>query len=81
MKKFSQFFGGKYMPYWYVAFGIVVIIMFAGFVNSSSVEKFKLTIFDNSGKKIEERILTRTELEKLNEPLPFSKAFEPIKKF
>lgn len=69
------------MPYWYIAFGIIVIIMFASFVNSSSVEKFKLTTFDNSGKKLEERVLTKMELEKLNEPLPFSKAFEPIKRF
>lgn len=69
------------MPYWYVAFGIVVIIMLAGFINSSSVEKFKLTTFDSSGKKIDERVLSKMELEKLNEPLPLSKAFEPIKKF
>ncbi|MEF3254030.1 MAG: hypothetical protein K6348_00455 [Deferribacterales bacterium] len=81
MKKFSRYFGGEYMPYWYGAFVVIVIIMFFNFINASSVEKYKLKIFDPSGKLIEEKIITKMELERYGDPLPLSKAFEPIKKF
>ncbi|MCX8084227.1 MAG: hypothetical protein N3C60_04830 [Calditerrivibrio sp.] len=81
MKKLSRFFGGIYMPYWYAAFVVVVIFMFLSFLNSSSVDRFKLRVFDSNGKLTQEKILTKHELEKLNEPLPLSKAFHPIKKF
>jgi len=61
--------------------GIVVVVMFAQFVNNSSVEKYKLKIFDDKGKQIEEQTLTRSDLDKLDKSLPVSKAFIPLKNF
>lgn len=69
------------MPYWYGAFGIVVVVMFAQFLNNSSVEKYKLKIFDDKGRQIEEQTLSRSDLDKFDKSLPVSKAFIPLKKF
>jgi len=81
MKKFSKYFGGIYMPYWYGAFVVVIAFMLASYINVASVEKYKLVIFNTNGTPIEEKTVSRIDLERLDAPLPLSKAFHPIKKF
>ncbi len=81
MKKIGKYFGGVYMPYWYGAFVVVVALMLASYINVASVDKFKLKIFDQNGNLIEEKEISKRDLEKYDAPLPISKAFHPVKKF
>lgn len=81
MKKFSKYFGGIYMPYWYGAFVVVIALMLLSYINVASVDKFVLKTFDANGNLLKEETITKKDLERIDTPLPISKAFHPIKKF
>ena len=36
MKKFTKYFGGEYMKYWYIAFVVILIAMIISMVNDTS---------------------------------------------
>ena len=39
-KKFSRYFGGEYMKYWYIAFAVTVLLMLAFSIADAKVDKF-----------------------------------------
>ena len=47
-KKFSKYFGGEYMKYWYIAFAITVLLMLAFSIADSKVDKFKFTVYNKN---------------------------------
>ncbi|PMP70853.1 MAG: hypothetical protein C0187_04865 [Calditerrivibrio nitroreducens] len=69
------------MPYWYGAFVVVIALMLFSYINVASVDKFALKIFDANGNLVKEETVTKKDLERIDAPLPISKAFHPIKKF
>lgn len=80
MKKFSKYFGGEYMKYWYIAFAITIAIMVLNFISAKNVREFEITVFDNKGNIIEKKVYHKNELriiEKIRQP----KAVFPLKKF
>ena len=62
-KKFSKYFGGQYMKYWYIAFAITVLLMFAFSISDSKVDKFKFTIYNEDGSIQSEQIISKGEVE------------------
>lgn len=80
MKRFTKYFGGIYMKYWYVAFAIIVVLMLLFRVNDSAVDEYKVTIYNRDGSVASEKIIKQEELPKTiktNEP----KTIEPVKMF
>lgn len=80
MKKFTKYFGGIYMKYWYIAFAIIVVLMLLFKVNDSAVKEYKVTIYNRDGSIASENIIKQEELPKTirtNEP----KTIEPVKMF
>ena len=49
MKKFTKYFGGEYMKYWYIAFVVILIAMMISMVNERSVKGYTLYIYNNDG--------------------------------
>ena len=39
-KRFSKYFGGEYMKYWYIAFAITVVLMAVYHISEVSVVKY-----------------------------------------
>lgn len=78
-KKFTKFFGNDYIKYWYVFFGITIILMYVDYINNRGIDKFKYIQYDNSGKVIHEEIISINEIA-IKLKTPGQKAFEPIKK-
>lgn len=62
-KKFSKYFGGQYMKYWYIAFAITVLLMFAFSISDSKVDKFKFTVYNKDGSIQSEQIISKEEVE------------------
>lgn len=80
MKKFTKYFGGIYMKYWYIAFAVIVVLMFIYRLNDSGITEYKYTEYNRDGSVASERIIQQTELpmvKKINEP----KTIEPVKRF
>jgi len=77
-KKFSQYFGGRYMKYWYVAFAFVVIWFTVNLVNSSAVSSYELVGYDNKGNVVGRKVVN-TDSMTPPERLPVAKAYRPIK--
>ncbi len=44
-KKFSRYFGGEYMKYWYIAFAVTVLLMLAFSIADAKVDKLKIMYF------------------------------------
>lgn len=62
-KKFSKYFGGEYMKYWYIAFAITVLLMLAFSIADSKVDKFKFTVYNEDGSIQSEQIISKEEVE------------------
>lgn len=62
-KKFSRFFGGEYMKYWYIAFAVTVLLMLAFSVAESKIDTFKFTVYNEDGSVQSEQIISKEELE------------------
>ena len=60
-KKFSKYFGGEYMKYWYIAFAITVLLMLAFSIADSKVDKFKFTVYHEDGTIQSEQIISKEE--------------------
>ena len=79
-KKFSKYFGGQYMKYWYIAFAITVLLMLAFSISDSKVDKFKFTIYNEDGSIQSEQIISKEEVE-LRARSANSRSVEPEKLF
>lgn len=62
-KKFSKYFGGEYMKYWYIAFAITVLLMLAFSIADSKVDKFTFTVYNEDGTIQSEQIISKEEVE------------------
>ena len=80
MKKFTKYFGGQYMKYWYIAFAITVLLMLAFSISDSKVDKFKFTIYNEDGSIQSEQIISKEEVE-LRARSVNSRSVEPEKLF
>ncbi len=49
IKKFSKYFGGVYMKYWYIAFAITVLLMTAFYISEKSISKYTFTVYNEDG--------------------------------
>ncbi len=49
IKKFSKYFGGQYMKYWYIAFAITVLIMAFYYINERNIKYYTWTVYDENG--------------------------------
>ena len=58
-KKFSRYFGGEYMKYWY----ITVLLMLAFSIADAKVDKFKFTVYNEDGTIQSERIVSKEEVD------------------
>lgn len=78
IKKFNQYFGGKYMKYWYVAFVLVMGWFLLNLFNNGAVHRYVLTAYDSDGK-----VLASAEVDAATmsqpESLPVTKSYSPIK--
>lgn len=79
-KKFSKYFGGQYMKYWYIAFAVTVILMLAFSIADSKVDKFKFTIYNEDGSIKSEQIISKEEVE-IRARSANSRSVEPEKIF
>ena len=75
---FTQYFGGRYMKYWYVAFALVMIWFVINLLNNSVVSRYHLTAYDSSGKVVGSKEVRADSMSR-PERLPISKSYEPIK--
>ena len=80
MKKFTKYFGGQYMKYWYIAFAITVLLMLAFSISDSKVDKFKFTIYNEDGSIQSDQIISKEEVE-LRARSVNSRSVEPEKLF
>lgn len=62
-KKFSRYFGGEYMKYWYIAFAVTVLLMLAFSIADAKVDKFKFTVYNEDGTIQSERIVSKEEVD------------------
>ena len=79
-KKFSKYFGGQYMKYWYIAFAITVFLMLAFSISDSKVDKFKFTVYNEDGSIQSEQIISKEEVE-LSARSAHSRSIVPEKLF
>lgn len=78
MKKFNQYFGGKYMRYWYGAFVLVMGWFLLNLFNNGSVNSYILTAYDTDGKSMGSMEVSVSSMSQ-PESLPVSKEYTPIK--
>lgn len=78
MKQFNQYFGGRYMKYWYVAFFVVMAWFIVNLFNDASVNRYVLTAYDATGHPIDSMEVNQTTMNQ-PESLPITKAYTPIK--
>lgn len=62
-KKFSMYFGGEYMKYWYIAFAVTVLLMLAFSIADAKVDKFKFTVYNEDGSIQSEQIISKEEVD------------------
>jgi hypothetical protein len=81
MKRFNFIFTGRYLKFWYIAFVIVLAVMFFNHRRLAAVDTFTLIVYDTAGNIVDERDVSRQEAEQMrrNFELPMSKAFIPQK--
>ena len=77
-KQFSQYFGGKYMPWWYGAFAVVMLWFLLNMVNNSAVTTYELTAYDSSGKVVGTKTVNGNTMT-APERLPVTKEYRPVK--
>lgn len=78
LSSFSQYFGGRYMFYWYAAFVVVVGWFALNLVNNSAVSSYEITAYDTDGKALASQIVHADSMTP-PERLPITKAYRPIK--
>jgi hypothetical protein len=78
MPELRDFFGGRSMKYWYVAFVISIGWLVATLANNGSVSQYELTIYDNEGNAVKTEIVDKYRM-KQPETLPVTKSYKPIK--
>lgn len=81
MKKFTKYFGGDYMKYWYVAFAVILFTMFASMINDGSVKSYDLYIYNPDGTLKSVETVPAGYYEAEHNLLPVSKKFVPHKLF
>ncbi len=81
MKKFTQFFGGAYQKYWYMASGVVLIIMALSMYNNRSVDTFELTVYNADGSVESTQTVDKLFISMENDKMGVSKKYVPIKQF
>jgi hypothetical protein len=81
MKRFNFIFTGRYLKYWYIAFVIVLGLMFFNHMRLSSVDMYTVIVYDSAGNVASQQDVSKQEAEWLrrNFELPMSKAFIPHK--
>ena len=79
MKKFTKYFGGDYMKYWYIAFVVVLICMAVSVVNDRSVSSYTLYIYNPDGSLQSTETIVPGYYESERQHLPVSKMFVPNK--
>ncbi|MGE4466063.1 hypothetical protein [Sphaerochaeta sp.] len=78
MKRFNQYFGGKYMRYWYVAFVLVIAWFVLNLFNNGSVSRYELTAYDADGKVLDSMMVDASSMSQ-PETLPVPKSYKPVK--
>lgn len=78
IKRFNQYFGGRYMKYWYVAFVIVMSWFVVNLFNNGSVHTYVLTAYSNDGKPLNSMVVDQVNMVQ-PEALPVAKAYKPVK--
>lgn len=78
MKKFNQYFGGRYMKYWYAAFVVVMGWFIVNQFNDAAVTRYVLTAYDPHGNVIDSMEVNQATMNQ-PESLPITKAYTPIK--
>jgi hypothetical protein len=78
MKRFNQYFGGKYMKYWYVAFVLVISWFMLNLFNNGSVNRYELTAYSADGKVLDSMVVEPGSMSP-PESLPVPKAYKPVK--
>lgn len=78
LKSISQYFGGRYMKFWYVAFVLVMGWFVLGLVNRMAVSSYELTGYDSNGNVVGTKIV---DMNTMTNPdrLPVTKSYKPIK--
>jgi hypothetical protein len=83
MKSINTIFTGRFLYAWYVIFALVVLSMLINLWILSSVNQFRLTVYDAKGVPVNSEIVSKTDLENLTDPLVPSfvleKRIEPYK--
>lgn len=62
-KRFSKYFGGEYMKYWYIAFAITVILMTIFYVSEKNIDTFVYTEYNEDGSIAKEQVISKEEVE------------------
>lgn len=62
-KRFSKYFGGEYMKYWYIAFAITVVLMAVHHIMERSIDSFKYTEYNEDGSIAKEMVISQEETE------------------
>lgn len=62
-KRFSKYFGGEYMKYWYVAFAITVILMAVFYISEKNINTFVYTEYNEDGSIAKEQVISKEEVE------------------
>jgi len=66
------------MPYWYVAFVLVVGWFVINLVNKGAVSKYEITLYSDDGKAVGTKVIERATMPR-PERLPVAKSYKPIK--
>lgn len=81
MGRFSEYFGGKYMKFWYIAFGLVLMWMGLSYYNSLAVDTYEVTIYNTDGTVQATTTMNRMELVRKFPEMPAHVSYHPVKKF
>lgn len=79
-KRFSKYFGGEYMKYWYIAFAIIVILMTINYIMEKSIDTFVYTEYNEDGSIAKEYTISQEETE-LRARSSHSRSIVPEKPF
>ena len=87
MNMITKYFYGKYLKYWYIAFVMILAVMFMNSYIKRNVIQFELIVFNNYGVQVSSDIVDTAEVVRfeknvniLTTSLPRFKAFIPQKK-
>lgn len=60
-KRFSKYFGGEYMKYWYIAFAITVVLMAVYHISERSIDTFIYTEYKEDGSIASQQTISKEE--------------------